>query len=178
MPRPQNSWVRKTIRIIAIAANALILVPYAMYVLLIAFNIDCDAWPIVGLGVLCLVAGLLTAIALLRPFRGAAYLIIAVTCSVLQIVLLAHGVVELLDKPDMMTWSEEAMFFGPIILVPVLSLVAFMAHERRWSPPHCPYCGYNLTGLRSRRCPECGNERPDPPGVQAPSSANGREKGS
>ncbi len=26
-------------------------------------------------------------------------------------------------------------------------------------PPHiCPYCDYNLTGLTSRRCPECGEE--------------------
>ncbi len=25
------------------------------------------------------------------------------------------------------------------------------------NPPHnCPYCDYNLTGLTSRRCPECG----------------------
>lgn len=24
--------------------------------------------------------------------------------------------------------------------------------------PHCPFCGYDLRGLMSLRCPECGNQ--------------------
>ncbi len=28
--------------------------------------------------------------------------------------------------------------------------------KARTSPPICPKCGYNLSGLRECRCPECG----------------------
>ncbi|GMU37901.1 MAG: hypothetical protein KJ057_11905 [Phycisphaerae bacterium] len=30
--------------------------------------------------------------------------------------------------------------------------------EARGAPPACPACGYELTGLKACRCPECGRE--------------------
>lgn len=38
-----------------------------------------------------------------------------------------------------------------------------LRHEReyrRWALTHCPHCGYTLTGLPGKRCPECGRDRP------------------
>jgi ssDNA-binding Zn-finger/Zn-ribbon topoisomerase 1 len=31
-------------------------------------------------------------------------------------------------------------------------------HRAREKAPTCPNCGYNLSGLRQCRCPECGKE--------------------
>ncbi len=43
---------RNAVRGVAVAANAMILVPYALFVLNAAFNVDRDAWPLSGLGAL------------------------------------------------------------------------------------------------------------------------------
>jgi hypothetical protein len=43
--------------------------------------------------------------------------------------------------------------------------------ELAWFAEHdvaCPACGYNLRGLRSDRCPECGGPVPDPPAPSQP----------
>ncbi|MFG0251841.1 MAG: hypothetical protein ACF8NJ_03090, partial [Phycisphaerales bacterium JB038] len=33
-----------------------------------------------------------------------------------------------------------------------------MMHKARWDGFHCMDCGYDLTGLESAFCPECGHE--------------------
>ena len=45
------------------------------------------------------------------------------------------------------------------VLIPTLLLWRL---DRRPLPGHCR-CGYNLTGLTSGRCPECGTAAPAPP---------------
>ena len=153
---------RKTIRVAAGVANAVILVPYALFALLAAFSGDYDPWPLSGLGALYLVAGVLTTIALLRPARGAVLLVITGCCSLLQIALLVRGVFEVLDKPDAIPWIEEAFFsIIPLVAVPLLSLLALTTQDRPLTVSQCPQCGYNMTGLKRQRCPECGHERED-----------------
>ncbi len=60
---------------------------------------------------------------------------------------------------------------GVLLLVILTLVVAAMfvflvwrnGYVRGWrvareAPPHCPSCGYSLTGLNHCRCPECGKE--------------------
>ncbi len=43
-----------------------------------------------------------------------------------------------------------------LVSVGVYLLVTGLRPRRRGTAPHCGRCGYNLTGLSSERCPECG----------------------
>jgi hypothetical protein len=66
-----------------------------------------------------------------------------------------------------MSWVDA----GVLILVLLTGLLTLMAAYLIWrsgfargwrsariTPPICPRCGYNLTGLSRCRCPECGDE--------------------
>ena len=48
---------------------------------------------------------------------------------------------------------------GPISLV-ISSIIRLAIHKYRPEPldGHCEECGYNLQGLESKRCPECGED--------------------
>src|SRR5262245_21576586 len=55
--------------------------------------------------------------------------------------------------------------FGPVLLLLLFGLLGvggwlLLTARRRaeGQEPHCLMCGYNLTGLDSERCPECGVE--------------------
>lgn len=48
------------------------------------------------------------------------------------------------------------VFFGLGLLAGVVLLRAGLRRRRRGLTPHCARCDYNLTGLVSDRCPECG----------------------
>jgi tRNA(Ile2) C34 agmatinyltransferase TiaS len=36
--------------------------------------------------------------------------------------------------------------------------LAHLTEAAQASTPHCPRCGYNMTGLTQARCPECGSQ--------------------
>jgi hypothetical protein len=54
--------------------------------------------------------------------------------------------------------SPEMLLYGGagVLLASLVLLVAGMWPRRRGEEPHCRKCDYNLTGLPSDRCPECG----------------------
>jgi hypothetical protein len=58
--------------------------------------------------------------------------------------------------------AQPALDLLVLILVTSLSVIgilvflAMLYRPRRGTMPHCPRCDYNLTGLTSERCPECG----------------------
>jgi uncharacterized paraquat-inducible protein A len=67
--------------------------------------------------------------------------------------------------------SVLAIYAGVILLVALTggltALAAYIVWRRgyaqgwrraRAQPPACPKCGYNMSGLRQCRCPECGAE--------------------
>ncbi len=43
-----------------------------------------------------------------------------------------------------------------IASIPVLAACRKLLRLRKGETPYCGKCGYNLTGLSSPRCPECG----------------------
>ncbi len=45
-----------------------------------------------------------------------------------------------------------------LLAVGILLLRMLSRPRRRGTTPHCARCEYNLTGLTSDRCPECGTE--------------------
>ena len=58
-------------------------------------------------------------------------------------------------------WVLVALCVGLVLLV--VFLIWRDGYIRGWRtarvhPPRCPGCGYNLSGLRQCRCPECGKE--------------------
>lgn len=62
----------------------------------------------------------------------------------------------------MPTWSTFGVW-GLVCLgvfgVGILLLVLGLRPRRRGTEPHCAACDYNLTGVASDVCPECGTER-------------------
>src|SRR5262245_27824480 len=44
----------------------------------------------------------------------------------------------------------------PFLAILLPTLLLWRLDRRRHPPGHCPRCGYNLNGLTSGRCPECG----------------------
>ncbi len=63
----------------------------------------------------------------------------------------------------MIMWDIEsiivmAIFYSLMLLPAVLLLIARRWYwGKRYPPGHCRSCGYNLRGLDSERCPECGH---------------------
>jgi hypothetical protein len=49
-----------------------------------------------------------------------------------------------------------AALFWSAAFVDWLRRVHRMIRRRSFGPGDCPACGYNLKGIRERRCPECG----------------------
>lgn len=154
------SQARRVLRDVALAMNIVVLAPYALFVVVLAFSGDWAPWPTAAWGGLYLVAagwGVVT----LRD-RGYVQLLLVGVCAIFQGVLLIRGSVEVVDKAMMISWPEQIMLRAPIIFVPALTLVALMLRERHWHPPLCPRCGYDLTGVSGQRCPECGHDQPAP----------------
>ena len=64
---------------------------------------------------------------------------------------------QVVSKNDGQPGSEAGCFEG--VTMPIEPGELDRMTGRTWTsslPPICPKCGYNLTGLASRRCPECG----------------------
>lgn len=77
-----------------------------------------------------------------------------------------------LDSEDMIFANVSDAFFGfpreyevdwylvplgtPTMAAGLLAAVLFFLARLRVPPGHCRGCGYNLTGIESGRCPECG----------------------
>jgi len=61
---------------------------------------------------------------------------------------------------------EGALWFAaglPVILIMMLLAHRWLPRSRSfgWTDPKnfcCPDCGYNMAGLSTTKCPECGNE--------------------
>jgi hypothetical protein len=70
-------------------------------------------------------------------------------------------------------WPDELYYFDdrvtsfvlplwvPFLALLLPTLLLWFLDRRRPPPGHCR-CGYNLTGLTSGRCPECGTPAPAP----------------
>ena len=68
-----------------------------------------------------------------------------------------------MDSP----WLQAGVWLLVGLVAALTVLAAFMVwrngYVRGWqaartTPPTCPLCGYNLSGLKIARCPECGTE--------------------
>jgi len=59
-------------------------------------------------------------------------------------------------------WLRLALSILATILIGLLSYTCFQYYVRRNRLPKgtCDECGYDLTGVPSRRCPECGTKIP------------------
>jgi hypothetical protein len=75
---------------------------------------------------------------------------------------------------DVVTGQFWFVFILPLWLLAVAALpasvvwlVARHRRIRRMAKDHCSRCGYDLRGLSTARCPECGRERPGPIGSVA-----------
>ncbi len=64
-----------------------------------------------------------------------------------------------------LTWIDIGVLLLVVVTVAAAALFAFLVwrsgYVRGWraarhTPPICPACGYNMTGLSECRCPECG----------------------
>lgn len=129
--------MRKAIRITAMAMNALVLAPYALFVVGVAFTGDYDPWPTAGWGGLYLLAAASAVVALLVRQRDRFRFVTAGASSILQVILIARGVFEVIDKPGLATWTEHVLLSGPIVLVPLMTLAALMFRERSDSDSDC-----------------------------------------
>ena len=55
--------------------------------------------------------------------------------------------------------SVKLLILLAALVVAVILLIRMLGRpRRRGNTPHCARCEYNLTGLTSDRCPECGTE--------------------
>ena len=58
-------------------------------------------------------------------------------------------------------FGDDAVWYGTIVVLAVCG-IGLLILARRIRPsgntPHCRRCGYNLTGLTSEHCPECGSD--------------------
>jgi hypothetical protein len=61
--------------------------------------------------------------------------------------------------PWYMPWSGRVLVLAVVLLG--MAIMAFGRRGRRLVVPHCPRCGYCLTGAASPACPECGDVSSD-----------------
>lgn len=50
------------------------------------------------------------------------------------------------------------ILLAALVVAVILFIRMLRRPRRRGTTPHCARCEYNLTGLTSDRCPECGTE--------------------
>jgi len=114
------SVIRKT----AAVVNLLVLVPYGMFGLSVAFGGDYSPWPFALYALGVLVLGGLTASGLLVREPVELMRLILGSSVPFHIWLLIHSIVGLFDKPAMVSWSSEIFYATPVIIGPLLSLLA------------------------------------------------------
>ena len=62
--------------------------------------------------------------------------------------------------PSFQPGRIELPLVYPSVLMIACSALLFRANRRKHPAGHCPSCNYNLTGLVSPTCPECGHGDP------------------
>jgi predicted RNA-binding Zn-ribbon protein involved in translation (DUF1610 family) len=55
-------------------------------------------------------------------------------------------------------WVSVPLWIPIVTLLPVLPVLGFVRAKARHGRSLCTRCGYDLAGLTSRTCPECGHE--------------------
>ncbi len=53
-------------------------------------------------------------------------------------------------------WIVDVPLWAPFMVLVAATGMLWYFDRRRFPPDHCQYCGYDLTGNVSGRCPECG----------------------
>ena len=62
-----------------------------------------------------------------------------------------------MELPRVTGWNNFTVPLGPpLLMCPILWVGCSFWLRRMRRPGHCLKCGYDLTGLTSDRCPECG----------------------
>jgi hypothetical protein len=113
-------FIRKTASVV----NLLILVPYGVWCLIIAFSGDYSPWSFAPYGFGVLVLGGLTAYGFAIRGPVAFNRLILAACAPFHVWLLIHSIIELFDKPVMVSWSDEIVYSAPVVVGPLVSLLA------------------------------------------------------
>ena len=147
------------LRVIAGAMNLLVLIPYGLFIVAVAFSGDYDpGFPLLG-GLAIVASGGLNLLSLRLMFRGTARTSARALAAVFNVGLIATASLEWLDRPALIGIVEHTLFALPKLLVPALTLLALGLMKPYWNEPLCRQCGYDLRGSSGPRCPECGQER-------------------
>lgn len=153
--------MKRTLTQVAIAANVLN-IAWMCIVIIALFSSDASPWP----GVLWFFAGLiaaaLTLLSCLLKTSAGMLAPTAVCAIVLNLGVLLYFVSAMIDKAELVSWPDHLMSHAVPILAPSTGLLALFRLKRHWSYPRCASCGYDMTGLNSSKCPECGTEVPKP----------------
>lgn len=87
--------------------------------------------------------------------------LVAIPCAVVMTHFLFHFFIFVHEGTVDKLALIAVIFSTPIVLVIaiVTGIPFWLARRRdmRKKTGHCRFCGYDLTGNRSGRCPECGN---------------------
>jgi hypothetical protein len=62
------------------------------------------------------------------------------------------------DSAGMTAYQIVIPHWAPLLATVAVAAAAYrrLRRTQRHQPGHCPQCNYNLTGVRSATCPECG----------------------
>lgn len=128
------------------------------FVIFALFSSDASPWP----GVLWFFAGLIAAALTLSAFLLKEPIQVlaptAVCAFVLDLGTLCFFTVTVVDKPEMASWPDYLLRYALPILAPSTGMLALFLLDRDRPYPRCASCGYDMTGLNSRTCPECGTQ--------------------
>lgn len=61
-------------------------------------------------------------------------------------------------SPGIAAWYIELPLIYPTLLLVLISLLIIRRRRKTFGPGQCPRCGYDLEGIESQLCPECGIE--------------------